>query len=239
MAGFIQAPLSELHAPYAPLLQTALHLVSPTAVHTALDLGCGPGLKTAWLAQHVHPGGQVLGIDRSIPQSAGDAHYAWIAADAHALPLARATLDLVWCVAAYTFFERPTAVLAEVRRTLRPQGSMIIASAYQLWVRPREWPPVVFEAWRAVPPPAGDGLGAALETALRNAGFGAATCSAYLLDPPMDDPLRAALPLAAWDDLAPQIATHLTPQERAACQAAEEAVEPEPRSVLLVAVGHC
>ncbi len=215
-------------------------MASPTAVHVALDLGCGPGLKTAWIAEHVVLGGQVLGIDHNsacFTQGVPRDLASWLSADAHALPLATASVDLVWCVAAFEFFSRPAHVLGEIRRILRPQGRLVIASAYQLWVRPRAWPPVVYDTWCAPAPPAGDGLGDDLVARMHNAGLVAPTCTAYLLDPPVENPIMAALPLVAWADLAPLVATHLTPQQYAACREAEKAAEPEPRSVLLVSVG--
>ncbi len=113
-----------------------------------------------------------------------------------------------------------------------------MASAAQLWARPRAWPAELYAAWaeRAPPAPA-DGLGAYLAEALAGAGFADVGLRAYLLDPAGPGLARAALPLAGWDALAPHVAGLLGPGGCAGCAEAEALAEPEPLAVLLVAAG--
>lgn len=233
--------LGALHAPYAGLLRGALALASPHGVRLALDIGCGPGLKSGWLAERLAPGGLQLGIDRdrvALAEAARRAQGVWLVGDAGDLPLPTASLDLCWCVAALDLFDSPQLALREARRVLRPAGTLVLATATQLWVRLRAWPDALYAAWaeRALPAP-GDGLGASLIERLIEAGFAPVDLRAYLLDPPQAGLARAGLPLAAWDVLATQVASALTPDERAACAQAEALAEPAPLAVLLVVAG--
>ncbi|NTV64081.1 MAG: class I SAM-dependent methyltransferase, partial [Oscillochloris sp.] len=142
--------LATLHAPYAELLRAALELASPSGGRIGLDLGCGPGLKADWLAARLAPVGLLLGLDiarAALAAAPRAARRAWLVGDAHALPLADASVDLSWCVAAQELLTPPARALAEARRVLRPPGALVVAVVRQLWVRPRPWPPAVAAAW--------------------------------------------------------------------------------------------
>ncbi|HMQ34630.1 MAG TPA: methyltransferase domain-containing protein [Chloroflexaceae bacterium] len=217
------ADLAGLQAPHLPLMRAALAAASPRGARVALDLACGPGGKTAWLAGLCAPGALVAGLDldRGALAAARSAlpGFAWLAGDALALPLRPASAGLIWCVAALGLFADPGRALGEAAEALAPGGALVVATAGERWVRRREWAPGAVEAPRAATPPADD-LGADLAEALRTAGLGQVSLAAYLLDPPGLAPRAALLPLA---DLGP---------------AAPLAVgEPEPLPVLLVAAG--
>jgi len=233
--------LEALREPHTALLRAALELASPAGAGVALDLACGPGGTTAWLASRRRPGGLIIGLDRD----AAALHAArttapaasLVRADAHRLPLRAATVDLVWCVAALGLFADPAAALAEVRRLLRPGGVLVVASATQRWVRPRHWPMALRNLSSDLSLPPADDLGADLGAALSLAGLREVNLRAYLLDPPGLDPIAAMLPLLSWSALAPLVAG-LGPAEQAACATiAAEEPEPEPLPVLLVATG--
>ncbi|MFQ3662507.1 MAG: class I SAM-dependent methyltransferase [Chloroflexaceae bacterium] len=233
--------LEALREPHTALLRAVLESASPNGVDAALDLACGPGSTTAWLAARCRPGAQVVALDHDrvalwAARTAAPAARP-VCADAHYLPLRGATMDLVWCVAALGLFTDPTGALAEARRVLRPGGLLVAVGATQRWVRPRYWP-VTLQSTLSLPPlPPADDLGADLRAALSLAGLREVILRAYLLDPPGLDPLAAMLPLLSWAALAP-LATTLSPQDRAACAALAEAEpEPEPLPVLLVATG--
>jgi|YNPBryunderm2012_1023409.scaffolds.fasta_scaffold39883_1 SAM-dependent methyltransferase len=233
--------LEALREPHTALLRAALELASPAGAGVALDLACGPGGTTAWLASRRRPGGLIIGLDRD----AAALHAArttapaasLVRADAHRLPLRAATVDLVWCVAALGLFADPAAALAEVRRLLRPGGVLVVASATQRWVRPRHWPMALRNLSSDLSLPPADDLGADLGAALSLAGLREVNLRAYLLDPPGLDPIAAMLPLLSWSALAPLV-VGLGPAEQAACATiAAEEPEPEPLPVLLVATG--
>lgn len=234
--------IEALHAPYAALLRAALGLATPRGARVALDLACGAGAKTPWLAELAAPAALVLGLDLApaavAAARAGSPGGHWLVADAHRLPLQPGSLDVVWCVAALGLLEHPAVALAEARRALRPGGALIVTAAGERWVRPRPWPPALLAALgEQAPPPPADDLGADLRGALAAAGFRQPHLTAYLLGSPGLSPAAAALPLAAWKDLEPLAAARLHPADQAACRAAEAQAEPEPLPVLLLARG--
>ncbi|MEI7772107.1 MAG: class I SAM-dependent methyltransferase [Chloroflexales bacterium] len=233
--------LEDLHAPHADLLRAALDLATPAGARVAVDIGCGPGLKAGWLADRMAPGGLILGVDidrAAVAAAARLRHGGWLVGDARDMPVRAARAEICWCVAALELFGSPDLALSEARRVLGPGGTLVVASAAQLWARPRRWPAALYAAWadRAPPPPA-DGLGDYLADALRAAGFAEVYLRAYLLDPSGTGLACAALPLVPWDALAPTIVGALAPDALAACAEAEALAEPEPSAVLLVAAG--
>jgi SAM-dependent methyltransferase len=212
------ADYDSLHEPHAPLLRAALEAASPAGAAVGLDLGCGRGGKTPWLAARCGPAPLAVGLDvdrAALRAGAGPR----LAADAHALPLRPGSVGLIWAVAALGALRDPALALAEARRALRPGGALVAAVAGERWVRLRSAPgaPPAGGPLPPAPPPPADGLGDELREALAGAGLRDVALAAYLLEPPGLGLLAAALPLA---------------------ELGGEPGEPEPRPVLLVAVGY-
>ena len=99
-----------------------------------LDLGCGPATDLAALAEEVGASGRVIGVDQD-PAMVATAR-ARIAvypnvevreADAHHLPLDAATIDRARADRVLMHVADPSAVLAELRRVLRPGGLLALA----------------------------------------------------------------------------------------------------------------
>ncbi len=92
----------------------------------ALDLGCGSGQASRGLEPWFR---QVVGADISHEQllaaPASQSHY--LVSQAHRLPLADASLDLITVAQAYHWFDQ-TAFQAEAARTLRPGGVLALIS---------------------------------------------------------------------------------------------------------------
>lgn len=110
----------------------ALRLRSAESV---LDIGCGPGLLTAELAEAVGPYGSVIGTDispsmlalaagRSI--SADCAPIAFCQAGVDALPCPDDSFDVAVCTQVLEYVEDIPGALAEVRRVLRPGGRALV-----------------------------------------------------------------------------------------------------------------
>ena len=107
-------------------------LLAPFAgARTVLDVGCGTGHFTAWLAWR---GLRPIGLDRapSMLASFRRRHpaLATVLSDAHALPLRNGAVDLVVFVTTLEFVESPPRALAEAVRVAR---FGIVAVALNRW----------------------------------------------------------------------------------------------------------
>ena len=103
-------------------------LPAPSAVERVVDLGCGTARFTRLLAEVLHA--PVVGVEPSLrmlgEREIRDPRLArFVAATAEAIPLADASIDLVFVSMVYHHL-RPDAALAEVRRVLRPGGHVMI-----------------------------------------------------------------------------------------------------------------
>ncbi|MFE0426252.1 methyltransferase domain-containing protein [Streptomyces sp. NPDC058953] len=112
----------------------ARHELRARAGHTVLDLGCGPGTDLESLARQVGPGGSVIGIDasremveRAGERTAAEENVEVRVGDVHRLPLPDAGADRARTDRVLQHVEDPAAVLAEVRRVLRPGGRLVMA----------------------------------------------------------------------------------------------------------------
>ncbi len=101
----------------------------PTVV---LDLGCGTGFFHRALRTRF-PAAQYIGLDIApgMVRYAREHHpgdSAWLVADAEALPLAGASVDLVFSSLALQWCYRPDHLFAELARILRPGGRCVFTS---------------------------------------------------------------------------------------------------------------
>lgn len=111
-----------------------------------LDVGCGPGVALAPLAQRF-PDAQIVALDLALPMlkrgsgsllSGGElepvAHSEsepdplFVCADAQALPLADASVDLVHSSLCLQWCDDPGLALAEFARVLRPGGVLLFST---------------------------------------------------------------------------------------------------------------
>ncbi len=100
-----------------------------------LDVGCGPGTFTTYLAESVAPG-EVTGLDldedfiahaASKAKAAGTPGLRYVVGDAYALPFADASFDGVTSYTGIGVLSDPSKAVAEMVRVCRPGGSVSIA----------------------------------------------------------------------------------------------------------------
>jgi ubiquinone/menaquinone biosynthesis C-methylase UbiE len=107
-----------------------------------LDVGCGVGLYTLWLAEAVGPTGQVIGID-AVPERVEAAQrlvgamlaperLAVHAGDGTAIAAADSAFDWVWCGDVLHHIDDPVMALKEFIRVVRPGGRIVIKESQVL-----------------------------------------------------------------------------------------------------------
>ena len=108
------------------LLRAGLHAGS-----RVLEVGCGTGSMTAWLAKAVGEGGKVIAVDasedqidlaRSAVEDAGARNVEFICSTVEALDLPGDSIDLVYSRLLLMHLKNPMQTLKSVRKHLRPGG---------------------------------------------------------------------------------------------------------------------
>jgi ubiquinone/menaquinone biosynthesis C-methylase UbiE len=177
------------HAPFGARLAD-LVLLGPGG--RVLDIGCGAGGALLPAARRVGPTGEAVGIDLSegmvarTREAAAEAELDWVRAevmDATSLDFEDAHFDAVLCAFTLGSLADAGAALAEMRRVLRPTGTIGVA----------QWEPIVDDEWQWEGELMGEVAGAAppelLEEVGRRSGrvVGAPKLHAALKDAGFDD----------------------------------------------------
>jgi len=114
---------------------TAKHALARMPVEageTVLDLGTGSGYALRALAD-THELNRGIGLDGSPTMATNAREYTdttaidYTVGDFHHLPFAADSVDHVWSMEAFFFASDPVAMLEEVRRVLRPGGTVFCA----------------------------------------------------------------------------------------------------------------
>lgn len=97
-----------------------------------LDVACGTGELLRRIAEAT-PGAELTGVDlapkmieRARHKCSGEPGIRIVQADAHNLPFADDSFDIVPCASTFHYFSHPDVVLDEVRRVLRPGGRLVL-----------------------------------------------------------------------------------------------------------------
>lgn len=126
----------QIDAAFAPITAAALVHAAPLAAEAVLDVGCGCGATLLGLSRDVGIGGRVVGVDVSQPmlavaasrvREAELANVELVLADAATHAFGDATFDLAFSRFGVMFFDDPIAALANIRRSLRPNGRVAFA----------------------------------------------------------------------------------------------------------------
>jgi ubiquinone/menaquinone biosynthesis C-methylase UbiE len=112
------------------------------SAQSVLEVGCGTGHFTRWLATRSL---KVVGLDRSPGMLAEmrrrDPDIPAVLSDAHCLPFGKGAIDLVAYVTALEFLEDPTRSLAEAVRVARQGVILVVLSRWSLGGLSRRWGP--------------------------------------------------------------------------------------------------
>lgn len=116
------------------LAQPIMDDVAPVKAPLVLDVATGTGRLPLAMLNHAHFQGRVIGADLSRRMLANAASkldlrrapLLWCPAER--LPFADNLFDVVTCLEALEFMERPEAVLAECARVLRPGGLLLVTN---------------------------------------------------------------------------------------------------------------
>jgi SAM-dependent methyltransferase len=129
------------------------------------DVGCGGGSLTIELARAVAPGGEVVGVDISVPllelarkrsEASGRTNVRFVEADMQTSHLEVGPFDLVASQFGVMFFDEPLVALRAIRRRLTTEGRFVFAC----WQDCEHNPWHVRTALRALlPPPVTPGPG--------------------------------------------------------------------------------
>lgn len=126
-----------------------------SAGHSVLDAACGTGIVARTAAQRVGPDGRVVGADLNqamltVAQRACPG-VELRQADITSLPFDDATFDVVLCQMALMFFPDRTAAIREMRRVVKPHGTVVIMVPSSLDAQPAYRPLVELVARHAGP----------------------------------------------------------------------------------------
>lgn len=119
--------------------RVTLEALKPAAGERILDIGAGPGMLAAEMAEAVGPSGAVHGVDVSesmlaiaqrLEQSEHAAPMEFVQADACALPFEDGTFDAVVSTQVYEYVPDMAGALREARRVLRSGGRLLILDTH-------------------------------------------------------------------------------------------------------------
>lgn len=132
----------DIHLPrvFTPWARVLLEVVPSKAGETVLDVATGPGTVAREAALRVGPEGRVVGVDISAAMLAvgrewaaepGAAPIEYIEAPATSMPLSDASFDVAYCQQGLQHMGDPLAALREIRRLLKPDGRLGVATWQQ------------------------------------------------------------------------------------------------------------
>lgn len=199
-----------------------------------VDLACGDGSYSRWLAERVGAQGRIRSIDvsaefldlarRSVRSTPVDECISFIQADLDHLPLDEGKSDLVWCAQSLYSLPEPVEAVRRMHHLARPGGCVAVLESDEFHHVLLPWPieleaaskKAELAAYRAE---AGDErkyyIGRSLPRVFRKAGMPRCEVRAFAFhrQAPLDDPTRGFL-AGYLEDLRGRVAPRLGAEDR-------------------------
>lgn len=124
------------------LAQPLMDKIQPVKSPLMLDVATGTGRLPLAMLRHAHFQGRIVGVDLSrrmlgyAARKFDDPRVTLLCAPAERLPFADGTFDIVTCLEALEFMERPHAVVTEMIRVLRPGGVLLTSNRLRTRLMP-------------------------------------------------------------------------------------------------------
>jgi SAM-dependent methyltransferase len=128
--------LAAYHEAFAPELRAMVASLPIREGDRVLDMACGDGTYSRWLAERVGPSGSVVALDASPAflevarknAVGGEAaeRSLLVTAMLEGLPFADGTFDLAWCAQSLYSLPEPVEALRRMRRVVRPGGAVAV-----------------------------------------------------------------------------------------------------------------
>ena len=121
--------LAAYHRAFAPELRAMLRTLPVGSVARVLDMACGDGAYSKWLAGY---GREVVAVDLRIGYLAlaragsPGARISWACGAIEGLPFPDGTFDLAWCAQSLYSLPDPLAAVRELRRVTRRGGLVAV-----------------------------------------------------------------------------------------------------------------
>lgn len=142
--------LTAYHRAHAPELRAMIADLPLRPGDHVLDLACGDGVYSCWIAERLGDAGRVVGVDlapaylelarHTAERSPAGARISLRLADAYALPFADDSFDLCWCAQSMFSLPDPVGALRELRRVTRPGGAVAVFENDLLHPMVLPWP---------------------------------------------------------------------------------------------------
>ena len=151
--------LAAYHRAFAPELRTMIAGLPIREGDKMVEMACGDGAYSPWLARRVGPTGVVLAVDVSLAylkvaraessRTAFASRVAHVAAPIERLPLARGAFDFAWCAQSLYSLPDQDAALRTMADLVRPGGTVAVLENDSLHQIVLPWPVEVELAVRA------------------------------------------------------------------------------------------
>lgn len=142
--------LRAFHRAFASELRQIVQDLPLSSESRVLDLCCGDGFYTAFLAERLGADGKLVAADLSedyldrtrenLGKQQPSVPCMFKKADAYALPFDDASFDLAWCAQSFISLKEPVRALKEMRRVVRPGGVVAILESDEFHHLLLPWP---------------------------------------------------------------------------------------------------